>query len=632
MLVIPRSPIRNAWRTTLAMLVLTVSCQDSTAADTDVIAPTVVSGFAHGRGGVVVTVGETVQFGAWVYQADSSVAVGARVKWLSLDGGTFESAETMSDGTGYARAKWTAPTVAGEYHFGIEVGEFKSTAVAQVVSAGRPARGVPSVDSIRFTRLGEHKGVTFTFEDKFGNTTDGYGISASVTGPFNQDWDKQGASIWAVGGAGTGVLTIRSSETGTPVLAQVKLVSDPIIKTITLVGMDSAAGVAVGETLPFRVSARDSANNEISGVDLAAAGVVFESSAPSFASVDANGLVTGRATGSALITATRGADRRAVTVPVHGRVDLGAVVDVLSWPNWQLYVHPSASISQTGEILVGTSSTRFPSKAVSAYTPTGQLRWTRGFGYGSGAVFGPNGGTYVTDPVASTLMSIGATGTTRWTLPLGSPTVYRDGVIIARGNLVTAAAESDGRTLWTATVADTIRSVLPSPERIYVRTGPWNGPYRLTAFDLSGVQQWSTTSASAYIADDESRFFYWNSSRLFAYGPSGQELWSLPLTVHGAELGPSGQLVIKSPGTLTSIDRQTGQVRWTSAVPALPGGPLAVGANRVYIGWEYIYAYDLTTGRYLGRTTTPLGTFGTMECTPGGLMVLTNPIRKHPSC
>lgn len=108
--------------------------------------------------------------------------------------------------------------------------------------------------------------------------------------------------------AGTGSVTVQSPPQYAQYTNTVEIVPPPF-ETITVA--PSPAGVRPGQTVQLTATPRNGAGDPVGGLTIA-----WSSSTPAVATVDANGLVTGVANGTATITASSGGVSGAATVHV----------------------------------------------------------------------------------------------------------------------------------------------------------------------------------------------------------------------------------------------------------------------------------------------------------------------------
>lgn len=256
--------------------------------------------------------------------------------WFLPMGDRIDSTTSATDSAGVAQTAWLTPSKAGRYHLIVRAGERSATGYAHV-DAGRPLRpeGVP--DSIRFTRVSQSRHFALRMFDAYGNQATNLRAYLSIepVGPFTAGFvSADSISLGNSNQADAGSASLRLDPRFDPtrrILAVVKLVSDPVVASVRIDGgVDSVAGIGVGESVPVRVIVADSGGRELKIVNLSAFGVQFASSDSTVASISTNGVILGLRAGSALITARYASSLYSVSFSVVPAAASSAAVRVTS--------------------------------------------------------------------------------------------------------------------------------------------------------------------------------------------------------------------------------------------------------------------------------------------------------------
>lgn len=227
---------------------------------------------------------------------------------------TPASATTSSDGT--ARASWSLGSSVG-----LQTGEVRAS--RGNASLGLSATGTSDLEACIAT---SPSAATVT---AIGSTVQ---LQATTTKAGTVTWTSSNTAVATVSNTGlvtakgNGSASITASLTGCLSASSSVLVSQTIA-SVTV--SPSSASVEVNKTTQLTATAKDANGNIVSG-----ASFIWASSSTGIATVDANGVVTGKSAGSATVTATAsgklGSSSITVTEPTlappPGSYDFGAVM------------------------------------------------------------------------------------------------------------------------------------------------------------------------------------------------------------------------------------------------------------------------------------------------------------------
>ena len=237
-------------------------------------------------------VGETVQLAAVVRDQNSNVMAGASVTWMS-GAGTVATVNTTGLVTGIAEGTATITASAGS-----------AQGTAQITVVTAPVVSVEVSPSAETIAVGATLQLTAEAFDANGQAVAGAEFS----------WESSDASVATVDATGLvtgiaeGTATITASAGSAQGTAQITVVTAPVVSVEV---SPSAETIAVGATLQLTAEAFDANGQAVAGAEFS-----WESSDASVATVDATGLVTGIAEGTATITASAGDARGTATVTV----------------------------------------------------------------------------------------------------------------------------------------------------------------------------------------------------------------------------------------------------------------------------------------------------------------------------
>jgi uncharacterized protein YjdB len=232
-------------------------------------------------------------------------------------GGTLTLTATPRDSRGNALAgravSWTsgAPSVATVSASGVVTATGQGTAVLFATVEGRTGSATVNVRQVAVTSvtvapatsaIAVGANVQLTATIRSGTTV----LTDRVVG-----WTSSNDAVAVVSSTGrvtalkAGTATITATSEGVSGTAFVG------IGVATIAVAPSPTSVTAGQTRQLTATARDAANNPIAGIPF-----TWASSAPATATVDATGLVSGRAVGSATISATFGTASGSASVTV----------------------------------------------------------------------------------------------------------------------------------------------------------------------------------------------------------------------------------------------------------------------------------------------------------------------------
>ncbi|MEJ2218658.1 MAG: Ig-like domain-containing protein [Gemmatimonadota bacterium] len=260
----------------------------------------------QGANGTVEVAGD-VTLAARVKDSSGAAMSGVAVHWSIVSGGgSLASTSTTTDNSGTAQVVWTVGTTMGAGEARASVSGVSSSASFPVTLTPGPAATVTlSADTAWFTALDDTATYTAAAEDAYGNDAGGT-IAWAVD-------DDQVATVsdGLVTAVGPGE-TFATATGGTAVDTLVVVVAqEPVGVTVS----PAADTVASGNTRTFSADAADA-----NGHGIPSAVFTWASSDTLVAVVDATGVATGRAVGSASIVATLGAlsDTATITVTAGG--------------------------------------------------------------------------------------------------------------------------------------------------------------------------------------------------------------------------------------------------------------------------------------------------------------------------
>ncbi|MEJ2218616.1 MAG: Ig-like domain-containing protein [Gemmatimonadota bacterium] len=417
----------------LACAFLVATCDTGTPPEPKELKPAAIQA-TQGANATVEVAGD-VALAARVTDANGGTMSGVAVQWsIASGGGSLASASSTTDNTGVATVVWTVGTTAGDGEVRASVSGVSSSANFPVTLTPGPATTVTlSADTAWFTALDDTATYTAAAEDAYGN-------DAGETIQWAAD-DDQVATVsdGLVTAVGPGE-TFATATGGTAVDTLVVVVAqEPVGVTVS----PAADTVASGNTLAFSAGAEDA-----NGHGIADAAFTWASSDTLVAVVDATGVATGRAVGSAFIVAAMGALSDTATITVTA----GGAASVVVSPG----THSFGALDEThqftatvydgqGNVVPGASVT-WSSTDEGVVTVDGSGLATA-VGNGSAGVVASAGG--VEDTAAATVQQVAAT-------VVAAPL---EAVLTAAGDTVRAQASAEdanghamtGSVTWTST-------------------------------------------------------------------------------------------------------------------------------------------------------------------------------------
>ena len=263
---------------------------------------------------------ETIQLTAEVRDQNGQVMSGAAVTWSSSDPSV---ASVDAAGVVVARADGSATVTA-------TAGSATGSADIRVEQAPADVRITP--DSVILTAIGDTTRLAAEVLDGNGQLMSGTAVAWFSSDSLIASVDSVGVvKAWAVGWA-----TVTATAGGASGSAAVSVVQAPAEVRISVDGsVVDAISLVAGASVQLAVEVVDRNDTPIIG-----ASVTYSSSDTSVASVDASGLVTGVAPGSAMVTASSGpaSGDLAVSVDPVGaspdRETLEALYHATGGPSW----------------------------------------------------------------------------------------------------------------------------------------------------------------------------------------------------------------------------------------------------------------------------------------------------------
>ena len=238
-------------------------------------------------------VGTTVTARVEVRDGDGELMSGQSVDW-SASHGAVSPATSETDANGVASTSWTLGTVPGEQVVTARVGSLTPAEIRVTVRPGPVSEIVVSPASHTIRALGDTLVVEATASDQYGNETDVTAFTWTSSAPSVAEVTADGRVIAKAEGSAT-----IEAAAGTAA-ATVDVVVDQVVMQLVVAG--DLAVLAAAETTLLSATAVDS--NGVA-VDTAFTPIWATSNA-AVATVDAAGLVTAVAGGSAEISATAG--------------------------------------------------------------------------------------------------------------------------------------------------------------------------------------------------------------------------------------------------------------------------------------------------------------------------------------
>ena len=271
-----------------------------------------VSAVAVSPAADTVVAGDTLRFSAEAVDANGHALARAQVAWASSDtlAAVVDDAG-LATGIGPGEAEITA-TSAG-----------MTGRAALTVVAPAPTTMAVTPDTVVLTALGQTAQFTAEVRDQNGQVMTGATVTWASSAPAVATVSAAGL-VTAVGNGTAAVTAAAGSASGTAVAIVMQSAGSVVVSP-------SADTVELGETLRLVAEAFDENGHAVHG-----AVFTWSSGDVSVASVDASGLVTGLAEGTATITAAAGeaSGTSEITVENPDRVALVALYEATDGPNW----------------------------------------------------------------------------------------------------------------------------------------------------------------------------------------------------------------------------------------------------------------------------------------------------------
>jgi hypothetical protein len=236
---------------------------------------------------------------ATVRDSEGREVGGATVTWSASHGTVSGSSRT--DGNGLATATWTVGTVAGTQSITARAGNVEATRSVSV-GPGPLARVVVAPETVTLNAVGDTVMLEASGEDQHGNT-----VTTAIS------WSSSAPNVASVLGgrvisqsAGTAVIT----ATGNGLAGTANVVVTQVLAGLRVTPVDPV--LVLGDTLRLSAGAVDARG---SSIDTTVA-VTWESSAPTVATINQNGVVTALAEGTAVMSARGGGHTGESTVRV----------------------------------------------------------------------------------------------------------------------------------------------------------------------------------------------------------------------------------------------------------------------------------------------------------------------------
>jgi len=284
---------------------ITAASEGQTATASITVSPPPVATVSVSPAAPSIQTGATVQLSATTRDANNNVLTGRVVTWSSSNSGI---ASVNSSGLVTAVAAGSATiTATSETKIG-------TSAITVTAPAPVPVATVSVSPSSSSLQTGATVQLSATTRDAGNNVLTGRVVTWSSANPSIASVNSSGLVTAVAAGSATITAT---SETKTGSAAITVTASAPVPVATVSVSPPSSS-LQVGVTVQLSATTRDASNNVLTGRV-----VTWSSSSPLIASVNASGLVTVVAVGSATITAT--SETKTGTATVTGIVSTGAV-------------------------------------------------------------------------------------------------------------------------------------------------------------------------------------------------------------------------------------------------------------------------------------------------------------------
>ena len=259
-----------------------------------------------------LVVGDTLRLAAEATDANGHPVEGAEFSWASSDTlvAVVDDAGLVTGvGAGEADVTATAAGVTGR------------AALSVVAPAPTAVAVIP--DTVALTALRQTAQLAAEVRDQNGRVMEGVPVSWSSADTTVAAVDSAGL-VTAIGGGATTIAATAGAVSGTAVVTVMQSAGSVVVSP-------AAATVSPGDTLRLTAEAFDENGHRVEGAEFG-----WSSSDVSVATVDASGLVTGVAEGTATVTAAAGDASGAseITVENPDRAALVALYNATDGPNW----------------------------------------------------------------------------------------------------------------------------------------------------------------------------------------------------------------------------------------------------------------------------------------------------------
>ncbi|MEW5931019.1 MAG: Ig-like domain-containing protein [Gemmatimonadota bacterium] len=229
-----------------------------------------------------------------VTDADGNPIGGVQVAWtVTSGGGSLRAVAGTTDAAGISTAQWTLGPGTGVQTAAAEVAGLAAVTFSTNAVAGAVATVSVAPDGAVLSALGDTRQYTAIARDAAGNVVPGVTFAWSSSAPQAAPVTQAGLATAVANGTAT-ITAEAGGVRGTATLTVAQQAARVVVEPGTL-------SVEVGGTGKLAARVLDANNNPVAG-----AAVAWSSSAEGVATTDASGTVTGRAVGTATITAASG--------------------------------------------------------------------------------------------------------------------------------------------------------------------------------------------------------------------------------------------------------------------------------------------------------------------------------------
>jgi uncharacterized protein YjdB len=307
-------------------------------------------------GSASIFVGKTATFTATPKDADGATVTGKSIAWSSSD----QAVATVSNGVVTAVKPGSATITAA-------VGSVQGSASVTVTAPVASVEVTPATATIV---IGGTTQLTATLKDAGGNVL----TDRTVSWTSDNDLIASVSTTGLVTSKSVGTANISATVEGKSASAKITITPVPVASVSV---SPATASLVIGSTVQLSATTKDASGNTLTGRT-----VTWSTSDASIASVDANGLVTANALGSATITATSetktATAQITVTVAPVAKVDVSpATVTVALNATTQLTATTSDA---SGRVLTGRTVTWSSSDQTKATVDANGL--VKGLAYG----------------------------------------------------------------------------------------------------------------------------------------------------------------------------------------------------------------------------------------------------------